>query len=295
MIAALFLLGFRVGLNVADSGVIDVGYAGVIGADRIADGDQLYGSELPGRRSLRRHLRAGQLLRLRPVRAGASRGAAAGTTCRPPTPRRSSSTSRRSRCLFLLGRRLRPGPEATGWGPSSASPGPPTPTPLSRWSRTPTTPWWHCCSSRRCSSSLARPHEAPLLALAGLTKFAPLAPCRRCWRPTGATGGLRDRSPRYVASPSPFAFAFVGASRSWRRPLINPGLGPSGTARSRARSTATRRSASGVRSPARTGCRSRSRSRSVALAVAGRLSSPAAKSPAQLAALARGGADRACS
>jgi hypothetical protein len=42
-IAALFLLGFRGGLNVADSGVIDVGYAGVVGADRIADGEPVYG------------------------------------------------------------------------------------------------------------------------------------------------------------------------------------------------------------------------------------------------------------
>ena len=39
----LFLVGFRVALNIADGRVIDVGYAGVIGADRIADGDQLYG------------------------------------------------------------------------------------------------------------------------------------------------------------------------------------------------------------------------------------------------------------
>ena len=37
------LVAFRVGLNVADSNVIDVGYAGVIGADRIVDGDELYG------------------------------------------------------------------------------------------------------------------------------------------------------------------------------------------------------------------------------------------------------------
>ena len=43
LVAALFLMGFRVGLNLADSGVIDVGYAGVVGADRIADGEALYG------------------------------------------------------------------------------------------------------------------------------------------------------------------------------------------------------------------------------------------------------------
>jgi hypothetical protein len=43
IVAALFLLGFRGGLNVADSGVIDVGYAGVVGADRIVDGEPVYG------------------------------------------------------------------------------------------------------------------------------------------------------------------------------------------------------------------------------------------------------------
>jgi hypothetical protein len=36
-------MAFRVALNAVDSNVIDVGYAGVIGADRIVDGDELYG------------------------------------------------------------------------------------------------------------------------------------------------------------------------------------------------------------------------------------------------------------
>ena len=44
LIVALFLIGFRVGLNVADSGAIDVGYAGVVGGDRIAHGEPLYGN-----------------------------------------------------------------------------------------------------------------------------------------------------------------------------------------------------------------------------------------------------------
>ena len=44
LIAALFLLGFRVGLNMADSGAIDVGYAGVVGADRISHGEPIYGN-----------------------------------------------------------------------------------------------------------------------------------------------------------------------------------------------------------------------------------------------------------
>jgi hypothetical protein len=46
--ALIFLVAFRVGLNVVDSNVIDVGYAGVIGADRIADGDGLYGPGFAG-------------------------------------------------------------------------------------------------------------------------------------------------------------------------------------------------------------------------------------------------------
>jgi hypothetical protein len=41
--ATVFLAGFRIGLNVRDSNVIDVGYSGVIGADRIWHGESPYG------------------------------------------------------------------------------------------------------------------------------------------------------------------------------------------------------------------------------------------------------------
>ncbi|HWX74943.1 MAG TPA: hypothetical protein VNZ05_06540 [Solirubrobacteraceae bacterium] len=43
-VAVVFLLGFRIALNVIDSNVIDVGYAGVIGAQRLVHGKPLYGS-----------------------------------------------------------------------------------------------------------------------------------------------------------------------------------------------------------------------------------------------------------
>jgi hypothetical protein len=43
-IGVVFLIGFRIALNVTDGNVIDVGYAGVIGAQRIVDGKPLYGS-----------------------------------------------------------------------------------------------------------------------------------------------------------------------------------------------------------------------------------------------------------
>jgi hypothetical protein len=42
-IGGAFLIGFRIALNIADSGVIDVGYAGVIGADRITHGQAVWG------------------------------------------------------------------------------------------------------------------------------------------------------------------------------------------------------------------------------------------------------------
>jgi hypothetical protein len=42
-IGVVFLVGFRIGLNVTNSNVIDVGYAGVIGADKLIHGHKLYG------------------------------------------------------------------------------------------------------------------------------------------------------------------------------------------------------------------------------------------------------------
>ena len=42
--ATVFLAGFRIGLNVRDSNVIDVGLSGVIGAQRIATGESPYGN-----------------------------------------------------------------------------------------------------------------------------------------------------------------------------------------------------------------------------------------------------------
>ncbi len=44
LIAALFLIGLRTGLDLADSGVIDVGYASEVGASRIANGKPIYGN-----------------------------------------------------------------------------------------------------------------------------------------------------------------------------------------------------------------------------------------------------------
>jgi hypothetical protein len=44
LVAALFLMGVRTGLNMADSGAADIGYASVVGADRITHGEPIYGN-----------------------------------------------------------------------------------------------------------------------------------------------------------------------------------------------------------------------------------------------------------
>ncbi|HET6449236.1 MAG TPA: hypothetical protein VFG31_09010 [Conexibacter sp.] len=46
-VALVFLIGFRVGLNVTNSNVIDVGYSGVIGAHRLVHGQPLYARDWP--------------------------------------------------------------------------------------------------------------------------------------------------------------------------------------------------------------------------------------------------------
>jgi hypothetical protein len=46
-LALVFMCAFRIALNVTDSSVIDVGYAGVIGADRISHGHGLYAGNFP--------------------------------------------------------------------------------------------------------------------------------------------------------------------------------------------------------------------------------------------------------
>ncbi len=43
-VALVFLVGFRIGLNVTNSNVVDVGYSGVIGANRLMEGTPLYGT-----------------------------------------------------------------------------------------------------------------------------------------------------------------------------------------------------------------------------------------------------------
>ena len=171
---------------------------------------------LLGRRRARRHVRPGELSRVRPVRAGAAverlvgrpaGGAWRGARVRPVHPARPA--------------RPRPAPEGRARrdgssGSRSRSPGPPSPTPCSRSRRTATTrssrsqPW------RRCSPSRWRPARAGASAawrglaigLGAAAKFAPLA-----LAPLFATAGFEPRRAR-LRSAAIFAavLALVGAA-----------------------------------------------------------------------------------
>ena len=77
--ATVFLAGFRIGLNVRASNVIDVGYSGVIGADRIVHGESPYG-HFPSR-GLAPAVRPGRQRRARS--ATASRRTASCETANP--------------------------------------------------------------------------------------------------------------------------------------------------------------------------------------------------------------------
>ena len=74
-------LALRFGLNAFDSNVIDVGYAGVIGADRIAHGETPYGT-MPSDCGDLRHLRPADLHLVRALRARPAVGGHVGLAAR---------------------------------------------------------------------------------------------------------------------------------------------------------------------------------------------------------------------
>ena len=220
---------------------------------------------VPRRQPLRRHLRPGELLRLRPVRARHAVERRLGRARRRRTPPRSPSTSRRSpgsfclrRCACVGGRR---GPRARGrcW----RSPGSPTRTPTSRCSRTPTTRWSRRCSSGRWSL-FARPlARGALLGRGddGQVRAARAGAAVRGRRPRPAARPGRAASGRRLAARcarcSSFVAAFVVVAAAAARPAGDRSRAsrPSSTAPWSASSTAPRRSASGARSTGSSGSR----------------------------------------
>jgi hypothetical protein len=224
LLAALFLVGFRVGLNLADSGAIDVGYAGVVGADRIAHGEQLYDNfpadvsegDTYGPVNYYAYV---PFERIWPWSGSwddlpAAHGAAVlfdlGTFA----------------LLILLGYRIRPGPAGRRLGATLAF----------GWAAYPYTAYALESNTNDTLVALllvailcvlARPvARGALTALATLTKFAPLllAPMLMTYRPPPESTG-RLCKPRGNKVDPRFILGFIAAAALvmlW--PAINPGL-----------------------------------------------------------------------
>ncbi len=241
LVAGLVLLVvLRIVLNVVDSEVIDVGYAGVIGADRIADGESLYGAGFSSQVGRGRHLRPGQLPLLPPVRAAdaverelgrPARRPRRGDRVRPahargPAPAGPADAPRRGGPHALPGPGLGLGHlPLRGCSPCS-------PTATTGWCRP---SWWLRCSLSRSPPRRSAVGRGLAVGLGAAAKFAPLALAplmaagtgERRWRdlapyavallgsiallallfqPDGGLRELYDRTLGYQAGrPSPFS------------------------------------------------------------------------------------------
>jgi hypothetical protein len=237
LIAALFLIGFRVGLNMADSGVIDVGYAGEVGASRIAHGEPVY-DNFPEDVSQGdtygpvNYLAYVPFERIWPW---------AGTWNDLPAAHAAAIFFDLATfaLLILLGRRIRPGPSGKKLAATLAF----------AWAAYPYTAYTLLSNSNDSLVALllvatllvlARPAARGVMAgLATLTKFAPavLIPMLATYQPAGpvtagTTHPLRSlKRPRGRVPPTaPLAAATFGlafaltaiALLAW--PAINPGL-----------------------------------------------------------------------
>ena len=293
-VAVIGLLALRLAGNIADSGVIDVGYAGVIGADKITDAEPIYG-EAPSPTTTRpatptgppttsptspssrccpwsgawddlpaAHA-GGDLLRpgddRRPLRARPGAGPPRGASDGDGGAGRRSDAGRWSRWR-------------TGSAPARRR-GSPEPTranvarhdarlrlgrlPLHRPSpcrRTPTTRCSAPCSSGASSLFASPLARGGLLGIASLAKFAPLALV-----PLYAAGerGIRLRARTRAArccgrSPCSRSPSPSSPALFLAHPAVDPGLADFYDRTSRASSTARARSASGAR-PTSSGCR----------------------------------------
>jgi hypothetical protein len=234
--AALFLVGIRVGLNAADAGTIDVGYASVVGADRIAHGEQLY-DNFPDDVSEGDTYGPVNYLAYVPFEAIWPWH---GTWDDLPASHVAATVFDLATIalLALLGFRIRPGPAGRRLAATLAF----------AWAAYPYTAYALESNSNDTLVAvllaatlvlLARPAARGVLsALAGLTKFAPLviAPMLITYRPagpvTGEAGALRARASSAPASPAPPAGAavcmaafIVTAAVMLLWPAIDPGLG----------------------------------------------------------------------
>jgi hypothetical protein len=205
-IATVLLVAGRIGLNVVDSNVIDVGYSGVIGADRIADKEPIYGNFPTDDQS------------------GDTYGPVAYYAYVPfeqvfpwsgawddlPAAHAASIFFDLATIagLFLLGRRIRRGRRGTELGVMLAF----------AWAACPYTAYALESNTNDALVSLtlvaallllASPIPRGIaLALSGMTKFAPLALCP-LFATYGATAGGPGPWRRYARVVIPFAIAFA--------------------------------------------------------------------------------------
>jgi hypothetical protein len=184
----VFLVGFRIALNVVDSAVIDVGYAGVIGADKIADGHGLYGA--PSFAKDNEHGDTyGPVNYLVYVPFEQAFGFGGKWDDLPAAHAAAIAFDTFTMLgLFVLGRRLRAGPRGTGLGITLAY----------AWAAYPYTLFALNCNSNDGLVAMvvvwalvflrSAPGRGLLLGLGAAAKFAPLA-----LAPLFATSGSRHR------------------------------------------------------------------------------------------------------
>jgi len=170
----VFLVGFRVALNVVDSNVIDVGYAGVIGADRIVHGQPLYEGAFPSEN-----------------RTGDTYGPTAYLTYVPfelvlPWSGRWDDLPAAHAAavvfdlltilgLFLMGRRVRAGPAGTALGVALAYAWAAYPYTLFAMQSNSNDSLVAAASIFALLAAGSAPARGALAAVGGLAKFAPLA------------------------------------------------------------------------------------------------------------------------
>jgi hypothetical protein len=222
-VITLLLVGVRVGLNVADSNVIDVGYSGVIGADKIADGETLYGGfpednhagDTYGPVSYYAYVPFEQIFTW------------GGGWDELPAAHAAAIFFELATLagLFMLGRTLRRGEEGRNLGILLCF----------AWAACPYTAFALESNTNDALVSLllvltllfiaSPPGRGILLALASLTKFAPFA-----LTPLFATYGATTPNPdgpsaRYVRVILPFAVAFaITLAIAMAQTLLDPGL-----------------------------------------------------------------------
>jgi hypothetical protein len=227
------LLAFRIALNIADSNVIDVGYSGVTGADHVTHGKPIYGAgQFPDDNQYGDTYGPANYYAYVPFELALPWS---GTWDNLPAAHAAAIAFDLLTIggLFLLGRRIRPGPEGVRLGTILAF----------AWAACPYTAYaLESNSNDELVSALlvgmlllirSAPGRGAMAAIASLTKFAPLplAPLFAVGERDGdrvlpARLGRRVREVLFGRQTLMFTIAFVAiGALLLAGPAIDPGLG----------------------------------------------------------------------